>query len=656
MKLTCGKEILAVEFSYYMNNVWIPIPDKYCENGGMLYTTGGENYACSFKINQDGNTEYVMCCSGKYRTALRMVLTLPGNGTVFHVIPCCIYGDNNFKEARTGEFPILTYEHPEVSYCSPFWEYRADRAAMPVSAVCTEYGVAAVSVEPYSDSKDSDCGYIRNGLIAALPRSFGVSLGYTNDPCTMKNKRDPEPSVYDRAKTAKTTGTIYFVPGERRKIHDIIRKEYWMRRERPSFLKSYKEAAAGLLDSLVSLSWSPKDREYTNIKCCPPDDRMLRPWRDVVEIGWTGGGILAYPLILVRDVLGKEADKKLKTAMSGEEIFNRITEGYNPVSGLYYDLMRTMNGSRVNGWWTGFGLVKDCHCSYTNGSALHYILKTILYLKNRNRCYPVLWLKNALKVMDNVISLQRQDGAFGYTFAEDCRRVKDWQGFAGCWFAAAAAYAYQLTGIQKYEQAAEKALNYYHAEVEQLICCGTPMDTWKSVDEEGNLAFIRACRIVHENSQDPKWLNYLKDGADYECLWRYGYKTRPDFEPLSCCLGGWNSCGGSVTSVSNPHIHPMGAIVNEDLFYLGEKTGDIYYCRRAEDGIAWLMQTLEMYPEQTGYGQYGVLSERWCPSDGLTIERYSDGRPYSSWFSSNLWAVANALELVCEEYLKAEEK
>lgn len=44
------------------------------------------------------------------------------------------------------------------------------------------------------------------------------------------------------------------------------------------------------------------------------------------------------------------------------------------------------------------------------------------------------------------------------------------------------------------------------------------------------------------------------------------------------------------------------------------------------------------------------MSERWCPSDGLTEERYSDGRGYSSWFSYNLWAAANVMEAVAERY------
>ena len=31
----------------------------------------------------------------------------------------------------------------------------------------------------------------------------------------------------------------------------------------------------------------------------------MRPWRLVTEIGWTGGGVLAYPLVLCRDALAR---------------------------------------------------------------------------------------------------------------------------------------------------------------------------------------------------------------------------------------------------------------------------------------------------------------------------------------------------------------
>ena len=145
----------------------------------------------------------------------------------------------------------------------------------------------------------------------------------------------------------------------------------------------------------------------------------------------------------------------------------------------------------------------------------------------------------------------------------------------------------------------------------------------------------------------------MKDSAGYEFLWRYGYKTYPEHTPLN---QGWSACGGAVTSVSNPHIHPMGVIIDTDLRYLARVTGDGYYTSRAADSAAWMLQCLELYPAATGYGRYGILSERWCPSDGLDVERFSDGRPFSSWFSHNLWASACVLEAACELLLEIEHK
>ena len=134
----------------------------------------------------------------------------------------------------------------------------------------------------------------------------------------------------------------------------------------------------------------------------------------------------------------------------------------------------------------------------------------------------------------------------------------------------------------------------------------------------------------------------LEDGAHYEYLWRYGFRAVPELLPLRG--SGWNSCGGSVTSVSNPHIHPMGVLVTPELCYLAEKGRGPYHRDRALDGMAWAMNCLELYPEATGIGCYGVTTERFCPSDGLTDCRYSDGRNSSIWFSYNGWAAANMLE------------
>jgi hypothetical protein len=177
------------------------------------------------------------------------------------------------------------------------------------------------------------------------------------------------------------------------------------------------------------------------------------------------------------------------------------------------------------------------------------------------------------------------------------------------------------------------------------------MDTFKSVDSEGNLAFIRAARLLHEFTGDEKYLAMLQDGAAYEYLWRYGFRTRPQCRPLAG--SNWNSCGGSITSVSNPHVHPMSVVVNDDLEYLARQSDDAYHQHRADDGHAWLMNTMELYPDTMGYGRYGVLSERTCPSDGLLVERFADdGTPASTWWSYNAWAAGSAMESIAERILR----
>ncbi|MCD6322355.1 MAG: hypothetical protein J7L77_04955, partial [Clostridiales bacterium] len=155
------------------------------------------------------------------------------------------------------------------------------------------------------------------------------------------------------------------------------------------------------------------------------------------------------------------------------------------------------------------------------------------------------------------------------------------------------------------------------------------------------------------NTGDPKYLQMAVHGAEYEYLWRYSFKARPEFRPLK--NSGWNSCGGSVTSISNPHINPMGVGLTSELIYIYKNTGDKYHLDRAIDGLCWGLATADLYPKTTGYGQLGVITERYCPSDGLTIEKYTDtGEPASIWFTFNGWAGASILEGLTETLLEAE--
>ena len=605
---------------------------------GLDYAHEGGRWQAKWK---NGALELSM--DAPFQTAMRLLLHCEGMSAPLHLIPCNIVGDNNIASAKPGEFPLLTRDHPEIPFCASLWEFRADRAAMPVTFLYSGDTVLALSVDPYAET---DRGPIPCGLIADDPNGIGISLGYTNRPCTFLNRSTPAPTAFGRACRGKTVCRLYAGQNSHTSIHEIIRREYAIRHERASYTRTIQEAADAVFDALVKLNWDAASGEYTNRHCRPPKETALIPWRAVTEIGWTGGGILALPMLRY-SVLRPDFDPSMwHGARDARSFFDRICQCYNPASGLLNDLMvPNGEGSRLNGWWTYYGLVRDCHCAYTVGTAVFSLLQAVLFLREHGLESPGRWLETAGKVLDTAVLLQRKDGAFGYTYSAERREVLDWEGFAGCWFVPCCALYFRLTGESRFLLSAQKGLAYYADFVKSLRCSGAPMDTWKSVDQEGNIAFVKGCRALYGITGDRDCLRWMELGAGYEYLWRYGYRTRPEHAPLD---EGWCACGGSVTSVSNPHIHPMGVLLDTDLRYLAEATGDRYHLSRALDSTAWLMQTLELYPEKTGYGVYGVLSERWCPSDGLLTEKNSDGLPYASWYSYNLWAAADALTALCD--------
>ncbi len=613
--------------------------DKNGVRGHLAWTTATEE-----------RSDYELKFTADEPVRLRLEFSWSGEPQGYHLIPACMFGDNNHELVRPNEFPTLHEPVEGNQAAAPLWEFRADRAACPVSMLCTESGVVGLSIDPYSDDASAEDGFIRNGLYSALLNAGGVSLGYGNDPLTYVNKiMFREPTAH-RSLGAKANGSLYWMSGaDRSGAHRIVRELYRCMREKPQHQKSIEEAARALAEGFAHVNWSEEFGNYTNMACRVPTDNVLKSWRPVSEIGWSGGGVFAYPLLMASASMSE-----IKFPKTGGAILDQIVGAFNEKGGFFNDVVGPslvgvpgeggeIKEGGINGWWSGFmPHTMNRHTAYTNGNAAYYLMKCSRLVR-RAGGDPTAWEDGALQVLDTAIELQRTDGAFGYLFSADHRKVVDWDGFAGCWFAAALPIAYAMTKNDYYLKAARRALRYYGHAVDQLNCYGTPMDTFKSVDQEGILAFVQAARLMHEVTGEKEWLTYLQAGADYELLWRYAYKARPEYAPLKGT--DWNSCGGSVTSVSNPHIHPMGLVITDSLHYLGDQLDDDYYHNRADDGVTWALQTLELYPEVSGYGPYGVMTERYCPSDGLTIETFEDtGKPSSMWWSYNAWAAANVME------------
>ena len=224
--------------------------------------------------------------------------------SAFHLIPANIHGDNNLEFSEPGHFPVLTGQEHESEFSAPLWEFRADRAPYPLSALCLKDRVLAISVDPYSSSEGDPSGYIANGLYAELPGTCGISLGYGNTPVQFINKEEFGPASQHRSTQAACKGRIYQEKGDRRALHKILRSEYELRKDRPTANESVETAAKALCDAFVQTNFSEELGNYSNMTLNLEGHRYLRPWRPLIEIGWTRGGPLAYPLIKAEQLLG----------------------------------------------------------------------------------------------------------------------------------------------------------------------------------------------------------------------------------------------------------------------------------------------------------------------------------------------------------------
>lgn len=61
------------------------------------------------------------------------------------------------------------------------------------------------------------------------------------------------------------------------------------------------------------------------------------------------------------------------------------------------------------------------------------------------------------------------------------------------------------------------------------------------------------------------------------------------------------------------------------------------------------MQTYNSFDGEMDFGLKGWMTERFCHSEGLLIEKYPDGSKSSAWFAFLPWGASNVLEGMCGE-------
>lgn len=159
------------------------------------------------------------------------------------------------------------------------------------------------------------------------------------------------------------------------------------------------------------------------------------------------------------------------------------------------------------------------------------------------------------------------------------------------------------------------------------------------------LAYIRVARLLHELTGKAVYLDHLRDALCYEYSFKFCYNVPVQVPPLSRL--GWSSCGGSITSVANPHIHPMSCTVADEMFYYLRCRPDAYIESRLKDTVGWSLQTFNTLTASTT-----TAARAGCPSGSATARACwcrptPTGSLASTWFALMPWACGSVLEGVC---------
>ena len=595
-----------------------------------------------------GRWRYIARLDSDVPVRLIIRLSTPAVHRVFHLLPGVIFGDNNVNNMNRRAINYLTHADigDATGKASPMWSMRADRCAAPLSAMIGEGTLAAISVMPYSDHDSQTFpgspGFVRNGVGAELadadrPPAVLVSLGYRNMPYWYNRKTSFTRPTEHVVQSGSVEGMIFLrAADDRRALHEVVDAVYREYHGEVEPRLTREAATTAVAQAVVTHSYHGESGELYEWFEKPGTQRYDHRG-PAMEIAWTGGTAIAWPLLLAARINNNsDWDRAARTILDTVSDPSTI----NPATGFLWDYASTTRGRSTSGWWVH--AAGSHHFAYTNGQAASFLLEAANRVRQAGETVPSPWISTPIEMLTRLIQREDQRHRFAYAYSAENGDIIEPGGFAGCWFVPALVRATALTSERRYIEAAKRAADSYYQDVLALCAFGAPMDTDLAPDSEGVLAFIRAARLLHESTDDDRYLEMIEDGLRFEYLWRYGYRARPEQPPLRGSF--WTTCGGSLTSVANPTIHPMSVMTAGDAEYLLLHGGDPVHRQRLQDQLNWACQTVALHPNVAGFGELGVINERYSPSDGFIVDRYADGTDSAIGFIYHPWAASCILE------------
>ena len=593
---------------------------------------------------------------GVIRFAMKAASQDPSDLRFF--LPGFMYGTNRGEAPLTVDSKTPCMRLSEEFPASPWWMVRSDRLSHPLALVYSAGRVKGFSASPYYlNSEGSTEPWYPNvkgefyqyaGFGCSLERTeVWYSLGYENAPYMFvdSHKYYPAKDISDvnsfHMKKGETVSfTLYcfdYDAEDERGIQDALKWTYDKFHEEPRSCRSVQETVSDLATAISQDAWLPENHCYAGFVFDKGDHYE---YRALPSISWTNGLSAAVPMLCSAHRL-KDETMRLQTL---ECIDHIVDTSLNKNNGLPYTAEQDGVWSN-HGWWYNKQPAPG-HAAYLVGQSVYLILKAYVLEKEKGTEHES-WLSFCKGVIEQTEKSRNADGEYPYILSDKSCAGLAYDSFSGAWCLAAAAYYSFIASEKSYLPDMLKSEGWYHdMYIKHQECYGGPLDIDKKTDSEGILSYIRTVRYLHEIVDDKEGkellLDHMKDALYYEYTFKFCYNSPVKVPPLSKV--GWSSCGGSITSVTNPHIHPMSSSVIDEMDYYLQFRDDEYIRSRMRDTILWSCQCHNTYDKEYDYGKTGWMSERFCHSEGLLTEHYPDGSVASTWFALMPWASGSILE------------
>lgn len=270
-------------------------------------------------------------------------------------------------------------------------------------------------------------------------------------------------------------------------------------------------------------------------------EMFLQDW----QIGWTGGMIATYPLMM--EGSQETVDRVLRN-------FQWLFDGGIAPSGFFWD-----SGEKGTKWYGGdirkFH-TQNWHLTRKSADGLYFILQQFFLMKQKGINIPDEWNDKLQGVANAFVKLWDENAQFGQFIDNRSGEIIVGGSSSAAIAPAALCLAHQYFHDRVFLRIAVESGKYFHENFTlRGITCGGVGDALQNPDSESAYALIESYCSLFENTGDNYWLTAAEQAANQFATWVMDY----DYVfPESSTHGkmGMKTRGTVFANTQNKHAAP----------------------------------------------------------------------------------------------------